>query len=182
MGDRYQAWAMNLGADFAVTDTTKAGAEWILYSGREGNHTALNGWDPMYRGSFTTAIREFQAPGFYPVAQSGASASSGTLYNQITSSTSNQHQFAGHVTVTPVEDLTVDNRLTWFRTDVGIVPVAGGKREHNLGYEWDMQANYAYTDDVNLGLLYALYLPGSVFRDPYDNKAQYIVTSVNVKF
>lgn len=192
-GDRYQSWAANLGADFSLGDASmwspKVGVEWIWYKGREGSlegagngsdGMAINGWDPMYRGAFTTAIREFQGPGFYPVAQSGSTII-GT-FNDITSSTSNQHQFAAHATVWPVEDLSVDNRLTYFMADVGIVPVDGAKRETNLGWEWDVQANYAYTDDVNLGLIYALFLPGSVFRNPHDAHAQELITAVNVKF
>ncbi len=185
LGDQYSAWAMNLGADFALGDDTlnsKVGAEWIFYSGREGNATAINGWDPMYRGSFTTALREFQAPGFYPNAQTGATFDGTTTFNQITASTSNQHQLALHATVSPIEDLSIDNRATWFVADEGIVPVAGSKSHKYLGWEWDMQANYAYTDDVNVGLLYGLFLPGTVFRHPNDAAAQELVTSVNVKF
>lgn len=184
-GDPYSAWAMNLGADFALGDAamnSKVGAEWIFYSGREGDATAINGWDPMYRGSFTTAIREFQAPGFYPVTQSGASVVGDGTFNSVTSSTSNQHQFALHGTVSPIEDLSIDNRATWFLADEGIVPTAGSKSHKYLGWEWDMQANYAYTDDVNVGLIYALFLPGSVFRSPHDSQAQELITSVNVKF
>lgn len=182
-GDGYTAWAANLGGDLSIKDapwSPKVGAEWIWYSGDDGNASAIGAWDPMFRGSFTTALREFQGAGFYLPAQSGATI--GGTFNTITNSATNQHQFAGHATVWPIEDLSVDNRLTWFRTDNGIVPVAGAKRQHYLGFEWDVQANYNYTDDVQFGVIYALFAPGNVFRTPYDDNAQELVSSVNVKF
>ena len=182
-GDEYQAWAANLGLDWTGKDVAWSptiGGEWIFYSGDKGSASAIGGWDSVYRGKFTSALREFQAAGFYMPAQSGATVN-GT-YNTITNSSTNQHQLALHGTVRPLEDLSVDNRLTWFIADVGIVPVAGAKRKSGLGTEWDVQANYNYTDDVQLGLVYALFNPGNVFRTPYDDAAQELVTSVSVKF
>jgi hypothetical protein len=134
----------------------------------------------VFRGNFTSALREFQAAGFYMPAQSLATV--GGTFNAITNSTTNQHQFALHAMVRPIEDLSIDNRFTWFLADVGIVPVAGAKRESFFGTEWDVQANYAYTDDVNFGLIYGLFNPGNVFRTPFDDTAQQLVTSVSVKF
>lgn len=42
--------------------------------------------------------------------------------------------------------------------------------------------NYNYTDDVQFGVIYALFAPGSVYRHPNDDTAQELVTSVSVKF
>ncbi len=184
-GDDYQAWAANLGADFTFADAPwapKVGAEWIAFSGDQGNATAIGGWDPVYRGAYTTALREFQGAGFYVPAQSGATEPGTTAFNVITNSATNQHQLALHATVWPIEDLSVDNRYTWFLADVGIVPTVGAKRESNFGGEWDVVANYNYTDDVTFGFIYALFSPGSVFRTPYDEQAQEIITSVDVRF
>ena len=183
-GDAYQAWAANLGLDYAMAGTAwspTVGAEWIFYSGSDGGSNAIGGWDPVYRGAFTTLIREFQGAGFYMPAQSGATWSAS--FNNITNSTTNQHQLALHAKLNPVEDLSVDNRVTWFIADEGIKLTTGhGNREHFFGTEWDINANYAYTDDVQMGLLYGVFFPGSVFRTPYDDTAQELVTSVSVKF
>ena len=182
-GDDYQAWAANLGLDYAASGapwSPTVGGEWIFYAGDEGNATAIAGWEPVFRGAFTTLIREFQAAGFYVPAQSGATV--GGAFNNITNSVTNQHQLALHAMVKPIEDLSLDNRLTWFIADNGIVPVAGAKRESFFGTEWDVNANYHYTDDVQMGLVYGVFWPGSVFRSPYDDIAQELVTSVSVKF
>ena len=182
-GDAYQAWAANVGLDYTasgVTWTPTVGGECIFYSGDEGNGTAIGGWDPVFRGAFTSALREFQAAGFYMPAQSGSTV--GGTFNNITNSTTNQHQLAVHASVKPLEDLSIDNRLTWFIADVGIVPVAASKRETYFGNEWDVRANYNYTNDVQLGVTYAMFNPGNVFRTPYDDTAQELITSVDVKF
>ncbi len=184
-GSPFQAWATDLGLDYTMKGTAwtpTLGGEWIFYSGDEGNATAIGGWDPIYRGAFSTLLREFQAAGFYMPAQSGATIIGSTTYNTITNSTTNQHQLALHAAVRPLEDLKVDNRLTWFIADKGVVPAPGAKRENFFGTEWDVKADYAYTDDVALGLVYGLFLPGNVFRDPFDSSAQELVTSVSVKF
>ncbi len=194
-GDPYQAWAANIGLDYtakSVAWTPTVGGEWIFYSGDDGTPTppagtpgggsAIGGWDPVFRGAFKTLIREFQGVGYYVPAQSGATIN-GT-YNPLTGSTTNQHQLALHASVKPLEDLSVDNRLTWFTTDVGIRPTTspGTKRKSYLGSEWDMVANYNYTDDVTLGVIYGVFWPGNVFRAPYDDIAQELVSSVSVKF
>ncbi len=207
-GDPYSAWAMNFGADYTAKEVAwspTVGAEWIFYSGSEGAGcansnfdtdctdtgefpyaSAIGGWEPVYRGSFSTAIREFQGAGLYMPAQSAAVitniSGSNTQYNPLTNSYTNEHQFGLHGTVRPLQDLTVDNRYTWFIADEGIVPVAGSKRHSYIGGEYDLQASYNYTDDVQFGLIYAVFTPGSVFRHPFDDIAQELVTSVDVKF
>ncbi len=181
--DGYKALAANIGADYTakgVAWTPTVGGEWIYFSGARAGGTAIAGWDPVFRGSFKTLLREFQAAGYYMPAQSGATLN-GT-YNNITNSTTNQSQLALHATVKPLEDLSVDNRLTWFTAPVGIRPTVNAKRKSYIGSEWDVQANYNYTDDVQLGLVYGIFWPGDVFRNPYDDIAQELVSSVSVKF
>ena len=48
--------------------------------------------------------------------------------------------------------------------------------------EWDTVVTYNYTDDVQFGVIYGLFLPGSVYRSPTDAAAQELITSVSVKF
>ena len=176
-GEATQAWATNLGAEFSMADVMtkpKLGAEWRFYSGKDVDG-ARGGWAPIAPGYFTTALREFQTQstvaGFYPVDQANA-----------TSAGTNQHELAVFGGFSPIEDLSISPRLSFFFTDKGVIPVAGSKRKNYIGAEWDTNVVYNYTEDVQVGLLYAMFAPGNVFRTPNDSVAQEIVTTVGVKF
>jgi len=187
-GDAQQAWAFNLGGDYAlggVATSPTIGAEWRFYSGKDVDG-AVTGWRAIAPGYFTTALREFQtrstisSASFYPNDQIG-----------VTSGQTNQHEFAAYGSLKPIEDLTVNERLSWFWTPVGTIqPTTGsnGKRNNHLGTEWDTVVNYNYTDDVQLGVIYGIFFPGSVFRAAASgvtsgsNAAQELITSVSVKF
>ena len=180
-GSSQSAWAANLGADYTfkhVATTPKIGGEWRFYSGRDSNQAAA-GWSAIAPGYFTTALREFQTrstvTGFYPVSQAG-----------VTSGQTNQHELAVFGGLKPLEDLNVNSRLSWFLLDVPAkAPGTNSHRNRFLGTEWDTQLKYDYTDDVQFGFLYALFLPGNVFRDVDTggrNTPQELVTTVSVKF
>ena len=177
-GDSQQAWAANFGADLTFADVAtspKIGAEWIFYSGKDVDG-ASQGWDPIARGYFTTPIRDFQtggASGFYGTDQLGD-----------TSPATNQHQLSLYSSLSPIEDLVVAPRLSWFVLDAATVQAPGGQNERNryAGAELDTVVTYNYTDDVQLGLIYGLFMPGDVYQKPNDSTAQEIITSVSVKF
>ena len=193
-GDAQQAWAANLAADYTFADVAsspKVGVEWRFYSGKDVQG-AVGGWDPVAPGYFTTALREFQTSasiaGFYPNDQTCvAGGTSGTTI-PCTSAATNQHEIGLYSSFTPIEDLLVAPRLSWFWHDVGAIPSsnagvrASSKRESYVGMEWDTVVNYSYTDDVQLGLIYALFAPGSVYVNPFKSTAQELITSVSVKF
>jgi hypothetical protein len=180
-GARHSAWAANLGADHTfknVATTPHVGAEWRFYSGQDNDGATL-GWSAVAPGYFTTALREFQTrstvTGFYPNTQAG-----------VTSGQTNQHELALFAGLKPLEDLAVDSRLSWFILDVP-ARAPGGNPDRNgfVGTEWDTQLKYDYTDDVQLGFIYALFLPGNVFRNaPAGGRStpQELVTTVSVKF
>ncbi len=191
-GDAAQGWAANLGLDFTFSDvamTPKVGGEWRFYKGHNSNG-AVAGWTPIAPGYFTTALRDFQTSngvaGFYANDQTCFAA--GAAGRPCTAGQSNQHEWSIFGSLKPIEDLTVAPRLSWFFLDVGALPsaAAGGtqtsKRKGYAGMEWDTAVTYNYTDDVQLGLIYALFAPGNVYRHPNDNTAQELVTSVSVKF
>ena len=185
MGDAHQAWAFDLGTEFSFEDVAmkpKVGAEWRFYSGKDVNG-AVNGWGPVAPGYFTTALREFQTgstvAGFYGNDQTCFVNGAGRA---CTASGSNQHELGIWSTFTPIEDLTATSRLSWFVLDVGAIPVAGSKRRSFAGTEWDTNMVYNYTDDVQFGFLYALFVPGSAYRTPTDSTAQELVSTVSVKF
>ncbi len=187
-GDSQQAWLFNLGTDYTLTDvamTPKIGAEWRYFSGKDVD-AAVTGWSPIAPGYFTTALREFQtrsttAAGFYNVAQAG-----------VTSAQTNQHELGLYGSLVPMEDLTVNQRFSWFFLPVGAIaptsPAGGGKRNRFIGTEWDTVVSYNYTDDVQLGLIYGVFFPGNVFRTAAngtsnnDSVAQEVITTVGVKF
>ncbi len=180
-GDSQQAWAFNLGLEYTFADvamTPKLGWEWIYWSGKDVDG-AVMGWDPIARGYFTTALREFQTgnnTGFYNTAQFGD-----------TGAFTNQHQLAWYGSLKPLEDLTIAPRLTFFFLDKGALPIGpdgtkSNKRKNYAGAEWDTQVLYNYTDDVQFGVIYAMFAPGNVYRSPNDSLAQEIVTTVGVKF
>ena len=194
-GSRISGWAMNLGGDYTfahVATTPKIGGEWIYYSGKQNSAGVgpMGGWEPIAPSYFTTMIRSYQTrsttTGLYPVSQAGVS-----------SAFTNQHEFALYGSLKPIEDLSVGSRLTWFVEAKGSrVPSPSGNKKHSfLGTEWDTHLNYAYTDDVQFGVSYGLFLPGSTFRDAGGvsvggiatpigdrNVAQELMTSVSVKF
>lgn len=182
-GDALSAWMLNWGADYVWADaqwTPRAGLEWTLYSGDNKTQTAIAGWDPMFRGSFSTLIREFQNVGLYMPSQSGATQ--GGTFNALTGSSTNQHALQLRGGLKPLQDLDVGTSWTVFWTDKGIHPVEGSKRQSFLGHEWDTKVVYDYTEDVQFGLIYGVLWPGTVFRNPYRNTAQELVTSVKVSF
>ncbi len=190
-GDAQQAWGVDLGADYtfaSVPTTPKFGAEWVYYSGKDSescNAThcgGIPGWDPIARSYFTSALRDFQTSSgtaaFYKPAQAG-----------VTGGNTNQHQLSLYGSMKPLEDLTIAPRLSWYILDKGIRPIAAtgtaqGSRQNFVGMEFDTQMTYNYTDDVQFGVIYGLFAPGTVFRHAggFQSDAQELVSTVSVKF
>jgi len=59
-------------------------------------------------------------------------------------------------------------------------PVMTGKRD--LGHEVDLALTYDYTEDVQLGLLYGYYVPGSAFDGANKDNASEVIASCKVLF
>lgn len=190
-GNDVQAWAADFGGEYTFEDVSfmpKLGAEWIFYSGKDADG-AFPGWDPIARGYFTTVIREFQNPApFNTPDQTCGVGGGGTAAVACVGSATNQHQLSLYGSVKPIEDLTLDQRLSWFFLPVGARPSSAtnagsvDKRKSYAGMEWDTILTYDYTSDVQFGVIYALFAPGNVYRDPNNSTAQELVTSVSVKF
>ena len=146
---------------------------------------AVTGWRAIAPGYFTTALREFQTrstiAGFYPNTQTG-----------VTSGQTNQHELALYGGFNPMEDLSVNERLSWFVLDVGArnpTPANNSPTRHSfVGTEWDSVVTYNYTDDVQFGVIYGLFLPGSVFRTDSPgttnsrDASSELISTVSVKF
>lgn len=140
--------------------------EYIYYSGDSniGNeNTSSNGtytgWDPMFRGKFDTAIREWQ----------------NVYYGTSTASTpafTNQHQVLFKGSIEPTDSITVEGQygLFWlaedWATDSSTVPANGSKF---IGQEIDISATWDYTEDVQFNLLTAWFFPGTFFGQDNGN-------------
>ncbi len=193
-GRAQQAWAWDLGTDYTfagVPTTPKFGGEWVFYSGKDSESCdtlhcgGVPGWDPMARGYFSSVLRDFQT-------SSGTAAFYAPAQNGVTGGNTNQHQFSLYGSMKPLEDLTIAPRLSWYFLDKGIRPIAANtatnfsqsKRKNYVGMEFDTQVTYNYTDDVQFGVIYGLFAPGTVFRRAggFQSDAQELVSTVSVKF
>lgn len=173
----------------------KVAAEYIVYSGdkydevnggdvqQSGTYT---GWDPMFRGKFDSAIREFVGTYYasyaYPVdINTRRSCQDASFTNQ------NQIMFSG--SVTPMESLTLKGNVNMFTTfnDYAVPdPALPGKaffRGGYIGTEFDGQAIWDYTEDVSFGVLYAFFVPGGdVYYGGNNDVATDFVGTVKVSF
>jgi hypothetical protein len=162
----------------------KIGAEYIYYSGNkpESNvavsNSAYEGWDPMYRGKFDSAIREFV--GRYYQSSRYASLT-GQTPSVLDSSYQNQHQVVFIGSLQPIESLTLKANYNLFWNQEQYV-VQNDKTGGFIGQEVDLQATWDYTEDVSFGLLCGWYVPGDVYFSGLDDTATDVVGTVKVSF
>ena len=191
------AWALDVAAESRYfTDKfawkPKLGVEYILYSGNKDSDTPndvqayFTGWDPMFRGKFDSAIREFVGT-YYASYDYPARAN----YYQTCADASftNQSQLIFSGSVQPMDCLTLKGNYNLFWTMVpyqtfSAVRNRDGDSSGMIGQEVDLQAIWDYTEDVSFGVLYALFMPNS---DVYgaqgnNNTAQDLVGTVKVSF
>ncbi|MBN1793824.1 MAG: hypothetical protein JW844_02540 [Candidatus Omnitrophica bacterium] len=152
-----QAWALDIGAEYNWADTNwtpSLGGEYIYFSGEAYDATNgaagcgdYEGWDPMYRGSFTSAIRDFQTT-LYATNDPNDQAA-----------TTNQHEFSLFGSIRPIDDLALTARWNYYRADEAYFT----DRDEEIGHEIDLQAIYDYTEDVQVGLLAAWFIPGDYY-------------------
>ncbi len=172
------AWALDAMIEFRTFQDSMAwrpvlGFEYIFYSGEKdlGNQTVAStgdyeGWDPMFRGKFDTAIREFQNV-YYTTAQAS------------TPSFTNQHQVLVRGTVEPTDSLTFDAVYAHFWLAEDFITT---NTKRNIGDEVDLQLTWDYTEDVSFGLLAAWFIPGTFFQNQQDDVATDIVATAKLSF
>ena len=157
-------------------------AEYIFYSGESntGNRNVTTqgdygGWDPMYRGKFDTAIREFQNV-FY-----GTSQPSTPAYT-------NQHQVLIGGTIEPTDSVTIEGKMGMFWLANPYTNQDGGQNSEYsdrwVGTELDMNVTWDYTEDVTFGLLTGFFFPGSHWSHAasFDDVASDLVATVKLSF
>ena len=172
----------------------KFGAEYIYYSGNkpESNEAhangIYNGWDPMFRGKYDSAIREFvgkfYADARYPVRP-------GFTQSVADDSRTDQHQIVFLGSVQPMDSLTLKANYNLFWNDRAYTETdptqnsSGQSFDKTLGFvgqELDLSANWDYTEDVSFGLLAGWFIPGEVYYDGKADVATDLVGSVKVTF
>jgi len=180
-----EGYATDVSATYAFSDMSwkpTLALEYIYYSGeaddQNGNQgNDYEGWDPMFRGKFDTAIREFQnVYASHLTAQRCDAATVTTLDSD--AGTTNQHQILLIGSIKPTDTLTVDGRFGWFL----FAEEPRADRDDEIGTELDLILTYDYTEDVSLGLLAAWFFPGDYWIDGQDDTATDIVGSVKVSF
>ncbi|MFH1995833.1 MAG: alginate export family protein [Candidatus Omnitrophota bacterium] len=169
------------------------GVEYILYSGNEAEQRPnlaagdYEGWDPMYRGKYDTAIREFvgrfYASASYPAKGAGADE----LLTFSDASFTNQHQIIARGSIEPVESLLLEGVYAAFYTHRDIIGPDFQERGGSIGQEVDLQATWDYTEDVSFGLLTGWFFPGHIYdrptlQDNFNSVASDLVGTMKVSF
>ncbi len=174
------AWALDASAECRYWQDNFAwkpvlGIEYIYYSGEEylgdqgaGTVGKYNGWDPMFRGKFDTAIREFQNV-YYNTAQAS------------TPSFTNQHQVLVTGSVEPTDSLTASATYGHFWLVEKFSSVLNLSNQ-DIGDEVDLQLTWDYTEDVQFNLLSAWFFPGDHWSNGQDDVASDIVGTVKLSF
>lgn len=199
------AWAIDVSAEcrhFKNEYEWKpvVGAEYIFYSGDRQSEPTVStaatyeGWDPMYRGKFDTAYREFVGK-YNLTAMGNAGRNVDYVNNYPDASYHNQHQVIIYGGIQPTDSLAVDARYAffWLHRDVSyphsvIEPASPengtmwDERNKFMGQEIDVTLTWDYTEDVQFGLLCAWFFPGSHYNDQSDDPAQDYVGSVKLSF
>ncbi|KPK39303.1 MAG: hypothetical protein AMJ78_08700 [Omnitrophica WOR_2 bacterium SM23_29] len=147
------------------------GLGYVFYSGEEaGNSGDFDAWDPVCKGKFFSAIRDFQAGDQVDwLANDGTGAFGSQLYATVdqndTAGATNSHILFVDGGLKPLEDLTLKARYLhfWFHEE----PLAG--RNKNIGDEVDASLVYDYTEDVQFDLTGAWFIPGKY----YDGATEY---------
>ncbi len=182
------AWAIDVGADWRYMADKfawkpKIGAEYVYYSGSKPEDNgavsagAWNGWDPMYRGKFDSAIREFVGR-YYTTARYPQDA---TLNMNPDAAYQNQHQAIISGSIQPIESLLLklNYNLFWNQEKYYLTQ---DKSQGFIGQEVDLQATWDYTEDVSFNVLCGWFMPGEVYYDNRNDVATDLVGSVKVSF
>ena len=190
------AFGANIDANYTWTQvpwTPVTGVGWVYFSGEKSNasdgitdqNDDYGAWDSMYRGQFFTAINDFLA------GTDGPGGLYATVDPNDTGGATNRHVVYFDLWTKPMQDLTAGLRYSYLWVPEAPTVIERGsasKRDSELGHEIDGKVEYAYTDDVKLGLIGAIFLPGNYYdgrldsNTRSDDNAWEVVGSASVKF
>lgn len=184
------AWAGDVGGEYRFSDYAwkpKLGGEFIYYSG-DPNPASTTGkwkeWSAPFKGKYDTQIREFQVNNY----------STADRYDR--GGMTNEMQFACFGSIEPLGCLCCDIRYTHFRlarkySSAYTLDGSGNprSRSRHVGDEIDVGLSYAYNEDVEFGLMGALFIPGDYFdgatggADAKHNKiAHEVIAAATISF
>lgn len=170
------AWALQAGLNLALTRkwSPNLGLVYSYFSGDRTNNHKYTFWDPMY---------EDQVPN--------------TIVNAILPQT-NCQSIQAKASIQPTEDVKISGTYGYYllakemsinngipssygNQATGFYPMSDKK---DLGHAVDLLATYDYTEDVQLGLAFGLFDPGSAFRESagYKQTATQLIGSMKVTF
>lgn len=190
------AWAFDVAAEYrGLMDRfcwkPKLGIEYIFYSGEETNANfntnsgVYRGWDPMFRGKYDSAIREFVGQ-YYATYDFNGVVGNPTWQD---ASFTNQNQLIFSGSLQPMDSVTLKGNANLFWLNEPILlstPPAPGVNNNlvkgYIGTEFDFQAIWDYTEDVSFGLLAAWFIPGADVYTNANSTAQDIVGTCKVSF
>ncbi|MDD5422030.1 MAG: alginate export family protein [Candidatus Omnitrophota bacterium] len=187
------AWALDVGTElryFAEKYSWKPkfGAEFIYYSGNKpedntasdpGGQGTYTGWDPVYRGKFDSAIREFVGRFYYTGRYP---ANNDNFYSADDASYRNQFQMIFLGSLQPMDSLTLKANYNLFWNQCAYTIANDDKSLGFIGQEIDLTANWDYTEDVSFGLLCGWFVPGDVYYENMNKVTTDIVGTVKVSF
>ena len=188
------AWALDVSAEFRHFRDQYAwkpvlGLEYIFYSGNDDSTSIVTtggsyyGWDPMFRGKFDSAIREWA--GTYYWSAQGLNTLIRTGTNPEASYT-NQHQFIVGAGIQPTDSLSIDAKfLSFWNAEKRTYNMDNGlpsQRKQYVGSEVDVNLAWDYTEDVTFGLLAAWFFPGNLYDSASNDVATDVVASMQLSF
>lgn len=173
--DQY-AWKPVLAAEYIYYSGDRHAADLDSNAGKGEVSGTNSGWDPMYRGKFDTAYREFV--GKYNVTKLFP-ARARFYQSYADSSFTNQHQALLNTQIMPTDSLTCNGVLGFFWLDEDISQTY---TDDYIGTELDLVLSWDYTEDVTFGLLGAWFFAGDLYDNDEDNVATDIVGTVSLSF
>lgn len=168
---RLRAYAGQMNAEYRFLDVnnSKIGASFTYLSGDSRSGSRSNAWDPLYEDQVPAEIinKLFE--------------NTNLMYTQLKGS------------MMPQEDVTLGLQWTWAKLanslagTPSISPVDGYSvslvvDEKDLGNEVNAYMLYDYTEDVQIKLIGAWFMPGDLFHSDNDSVAYSIRTGVSVNF
>jgi len=181
------AWAVDLNGSKAFPDvmwTPKLNLEYVLFTGENSysdtDKGKWNAWDPVYRGSVYTPIREFQNY-FYATRFRADNVSLTEI--DMDSGLTNTRQVMLTGVINPLKKLALSGTYTKFWLDERLLDsLRHEKKSADMGQELDCVATYNYSNDVSISLLYANFFPGKYWDPGQKDTATDLVGSVKLTF
>ncbi|MDP2940421.1 MAG: alginate export family protein [Candidatus Omnitrophota bacterium] len=183
LGNAYQhlsAWAIEANAEyrFMTKYNPKVGLNYVYLSGGRDKTTNdhYSGWDPMFEDQSLGEIANL----LFPNSNVQAAKVSASMMPREDITLGISYTFLRLAELLNCDTITYNPPLTanWYHeTTYNITPYEG-----YLGSEIDAMALYDYTEDVQLKLTGAWFIPGDFFADTNDGVAYSVRTGVNLNF